>query len=324
MHISQPDSNSSIKYLLKKIKKNKNSTLIFFGPDEYCLQTVFDWKIFLSTIVRALEKNNVVLEFWIGNQDTNAMYNFILSNRIKLINWSTYQLYSSLHLADINLEYKPDKLFITTNRRPVMHRCYLMDKLAEADLIHNNYVSWKGVPCKYKFKFFENKKMILDKPPIYNSEYFSKAVPDQYFSAFFNLISESCADDYLDISEKTFNAIFLKQIFLTIGPRYLYKKLTEWGFVLYDEIFDYDFDNLETIKDRTDHVVSQISKLKITNYTAARTNLQNKIDHNYNNALKIANDKSSVPPDFFSYYESFLSDSEDEILDQVYNLFSNR
>jgi hypothetical protein len=66
------------------------------------------------------------------------------------------------------------------------------------------------------------------------------------------------------------------------------------GFVLYDEIIDYSYDNLEDVGDRADKLCESISKLP-ANYSELYEILKPKIEHNYNRCLEIIRDKKYIP-----------------------------
>ena len=57
---------------------------------------------------------------------------------------------------------------------------------------------------------------------------------------FFQLVSETTTNHFF-LTEKTVKPLLLKQPFLVFGNVGFHKKLKDYGFKLYDEVFNYDF-----------------------------------------------------------------------------------
>ena len=62
-------------------------------------------------------------------------------------------------------------------------------------------------------------------------------------------------------TEKTSKALLFCKPFLVIGCTGWYKIFEELGFKLYDELFDYSFDEIESFKDRHQAIMTQIKDI---------------------------------------------------------------
>jgi hypothetical protein len=196
--------------------------------------------------------------------------NFNLSN-IKILFFPTHLLhhtYSSFIDNNKNIEIiKPefDKIFLNFNGKPHYHRCLTVDKLFEHDLVKYGKVSWnslKGttsdgtyVTHSYEFKFWEEKIMKADN---YSGFEITSDILEP--RTFMSVVSES-TEDLFFVTEKTFRSLLIGQIFYCIGGKGQNLKLKEFGFQLYDEIFDYSLDLENSIEQRVNGVVMNIKKL---------------------------------------------------------------
>ena len=75
------------------------------------------------------------------------------------------------------------------------------------------------------------------------------------------LIHETYCVDSGIFSEKTAKAIGNCKPFIVIGCQNWYKYFTSFGFVLYDELFDYSFDPIPEYNIRWEHIMTQCEKI---------------------------------------------------------------
>lgn len=159
-------------------------------------------------------------------------------------------------------------LFCSLNNQPHYHRCFMMDYLYEQNLLNLGAVTWhypertgtddRGIP--YKFRFWKPEHRYLDSYFIeLRDSYIS--IPSQFYTCLVNLIAEATVKVPF-ITEKTTMALFLERPFLVYGARGFYKHLTSLGFQLYDEIFNYKFDDIENDKVRGAWVVDNLKNLR--------------------------------------------------------------
>ena len=99
------------------------------------------------------------------------------------------------------------------------------------------------------------------KPGSKDKRFFDDSMPQEVFTSCCDIVTESYyCNDAVFFSEKTLKEIIFRRPFFTLGAKNQYKVFKKLGFELYDEIFDYDFDSAETIKERYEGFCSQIDR----------------------------------------------------------------
>jgi hypothetical protein len=111
-----------------------------------------------------------------------------------------------------------------------------------------------------------------------------ESVPLEYIQSCIDLITEAyCISAGTVLTEKAFKPMLYKKPFIILGPRYIHQSLKNIGFKLYDELFDYSFDD-KPYKERLDSIVTQIKEiLKIPTLELIDKckDLSEKIEYNY-------------------------------------------
>lgn len=292
-----PDYNFSmnLSVMLKNILAVKNTKIIFFAPDE--VDTWQSIKQYQDRIEELCAKTNNFIEVWEGNY-----LNYTLdSNYIKVINWQTMCATLVLGLYDFENQHTLayNTFLVSLNRSAIRHKCEFIDLLAKYDLIKGNIVSWHKQNFKhYNFKYFNNEILHIDN---INTPTSCLSYSKEYNKGFLDLVCESY-DDFPDISEKTFKAIAAKKLFVSVGYKGFYKQLETLGFELYTEVFDYSFDNEKDFSKRAESVVKQVKKYENSDYETLYQSVCHKIEHNYNNFLKVA---YNVPNEFIDFIHKY-------------------
>jgi len=99
------------------------------------------------------------------------------------------------------------------------------------------------------------------KPGSKDKRFFDDSMPQEVFTSCCDIVTESYyCNDAVFFSEKTLKEIIFRRPFIMLGAKNQYKVFEKLGFELYDEIFDYDFDSAETIKERYEGFCSQIDR----------------------------------------------------------------
>lgn len=83
----------------------------------------------------------------------------------------------------------------------------------------------------------------------------------EWLQSHVELIHETYCVNSGNFSEKTAKAIGQGKPFIVIGCQDWYKYFTSFGFVLYDELFDYSFDSIPSFKDRWERIMTQCEKI---------------------------------------------------------------
>lgn len=314
------------KEFIKLCESLKNEKIVYFVPEECRLFS----QDCLEIVHKILEKNNCTLEIWLGNfeetQGRKTVGIDLPKDRISIINWNRLLMYKSLHHF-INKHSKVDcktvnidRPFVCLNNRVTSYRCKMMESLAKDDLINAGYVSWlKTLDDKIYddiFDHFDNQPIYLNGENIFNQKSSISEIiyEKQYFQGFVNIITEG--EVWLkDLSEKTFYAILHKKPFLILGAPKIHKKLKELGFLLYDGIFDYSFDDEDDVDKRIQGIIQNIKSIKNKDYNLLYKKILPKIEYNYNRFIEILEDKNSIPEIFLDYINNdYISENEQKHL----------
>jgi hypothetical protein len=257
----------------------------------------------------------------------NSIKNF------KILYWPTYlishtydglkDLYLSprgldgpMTVENLSIKDSFNKLYLNLNNKSRYHRCLMMDELYFNNLFDFGINSWnqKKDECGlndilinedlfFDFKHWTEKYMNVDGYRI--KEYGFK---DEYTdmitepNCFMSLVGESSM--YIPfVTEKTYRPILLKHPFLCYGAKNQNKEITKYGFELYDEIFDYDFDSKNHISDRIKGIIDNLNNLKNENYYDLYKKIEPKLNYNKNHALKIRENDNFNP--YVEFYEKY-------------------
>ena len=205
---------------------------------------------------------------------------------------NSYNIFSNS--PNVPVEYK--YTFICLNKRPKEHRYILMDKLSKFNLLQNNAVTYREhyFSARYKLKNWTETLLFLDQE---NEHFVQEKIPKEYHYSFMQVVSET-DDDVFFLTEKTAVPIFLYKPFLVASNQHYHKTLKEFGFELYDEIFDYSFDNIQNTEERFEALLSNVtkynscSKKELNKYYDL---VRDKLIYNRNLAMKIACDTNQFP-----------------------------
>jgi hypothetical protein len=296
------------KNFLKLLKNIKNTKVIFFHPEEHSTNIEGDDNI-CKKIEKTLRNNNSTLEIWIGNFfDIDDRLGNIDQNLIKIVNWPKYlMLLSYYHYKYKHNDFghlSVDKLYTCLNRRQNYHRAVLMRELFENNLENDGYISY----LTYDFDPFKLFKKIFSKKIVLDTSGLKTWPPygDFYHKSLINVVTETTTD-VPDISEKTWFSILHKRPFVILGYPGIHKKLKEMGFLLYDSIIDYSFDDNDDLDFRINAIINNLIKLKNCNYQEEFDKLRPMLEHNHTVFLKHIADESVVPKLFFEYCDKFKS-----------------
>ena len=227
--------------------------------------------------------------------------------KTSLLHFSRYSAESTYHSEIENIKVqnsKFTKLFNCLNRGVRPARVTLLDELYKNGLFEYGEISWnllttdepfKGYGLSFKHWNEERLSIDLETSDIVDSE---KVLDfhlwsDYYLNSetLFTIQSESIITDQKSekyfLSEKTWKPLILGKPYIMVGPPGYYKYLQSFGFKLYDEIFDYSFDEITDIDTRIQYIVSEINKLKSENYMELYLKIKDKVEYNRNLAISI-------------------------------------
>ena len=290
-----------------------------------------------QTIIAMLKSHNIPLYIVLTCNKENQYDSIIKSYKnIHFLYWETYWITMSFHQLK---EYpsNADKEFcfpfIIMNSFIKTHKCLLMDLLAEKNLVNKGAVAWHNLNYKdqivdYKYKHWvpEVKKLsgqFIDIEKLQElsgtlSEVYN--LPIEYGQSFMSLIMESDPRNFT-ITEKTAVPLLTGQPFLAFAGRGYHKKLKDLGFQLYDEIFDYSFDNKIALASRGSGIVENVEKIsKLSQEELKQINLilLPKLNFNKEHAEKIAKDISRPPTIFLNLVNSYAGNEYLNYIRDIY------
>jgi hypothetical protein len=261
--------------------------VISFGQYEYNYISIGEDPGFEGIVDYVNERN---IPFYIitgGCQETGNLHdetNPRYRNVQPVIYWETFWMSKayvelqgkpqSLNIDDleVGLGYTDFKYrFISFNHKTHYHRCCLLDNMYKHDLFKDGQVSfhWYDINDEntasrtnhYRFKYWIPKMLTIDQENPLEQFNGQSLIPIEYTQSFMQIVSESCAIHYM-ITEKTATALFCNKPFLVSGPKGFHKMLDRMGFVRYDEIFDYSFDEVDDLEQRIDMLLQNVIKLR--------------------------------------------------------------
>lgn len=295
------------------IYQNDVNILKFMIMEESCFY-VYD-NVTLDALVRISNflqsKNGYVEIFWGSESCRNSMHDKLLSADIREIFNPWLPLYvSGIVWKDVPFNNaRPEKLFNSLNKKSRYHRAVMMDQLSKDKLIDNNIITWRAemayfpTELEYQWKFWKPVHLTINEvTEDWNMQW---SMPESYYLTCIDLITEADVDSPF-ITEKTWRSIFHSRPFISLAFSGYYKWLTEQGFLLYDEIFDYSFDNFLNVEERAESISSQLKYIQdIYDLMEIKSILLPKIKFNKEHALKLSN-SCNIPEYYKEYYNKKL------------------
>jgi len=292
--------------LKKDIKSlKKGSTFNLFAAEEYEIKFNDGSRAWELLREINLKKRNITFNLVFGSGDTQY-YNSKYNNKSCINLWSTFFINrSAYYLKNYKIPNRTYKyLFISMNNLPRLHRCYLIDNIKKYNLDVNSAITWYYADADYSWKHWKPTRLMLSDKKYINYHKSNQVdsllvpsihdVPLEFFQSYFSLVSESSVN-HCFLTEKTAIPLLLEQPFIVQGARGFHNFLKLLGFELYDEIFDYSFDNLDCFVLRTDKIIENIQKLKSKNIDHLKDQIAKKAKRNRITALKISANKNLVP-----------------------------
>jgi hypothetical protein len=194
--------------------------------------------------------------------------------------------------------------YICLNNVAKQHRCVAMDMLAKHDLIKEGKITWRGVvhgnvTFNYPFNYWKPEILILDQG--LDVRFKQETMPTEFNHSFMQLVTESDDTDIF-FSEKTATPMLLNKPFLVATCTGFHAELKKQGFELYDELFDYSFDDEPDMETRFDKLVQNLKPYIGLNQTELKEKydrVADKISYNRNLAYYYA---MSVPNDIIKLH----------------------
>jgi hypothetical protein len=286
--------------IINDIENNKINEFLLWSPIEHYFPGdghFNDEGKSFNRLVSLVNEKNINFFALFGAPSEQEFYNKDRENNIKILGWPTSLLhYTDRYTNGVEVNNKFEKLFVCLNNRSHTHRSQLIDSLYKNNLFDYGKISWKQedrILNNHQFKFWDETKLILDddKQEFY---YDSKC--------FLNLVSESISER-LFFSEKTFKPILTEQTFFCFGFPNQNIYLKNYGFELYDEIFNYNFDVSANIEKRIEGVIQNLNNIKNYKLEDLYDSVKEKIQFNKENALFILEKDPYISEDIRLLFE---------------------
>ena len=242
--------------------------------------------------------------------------------------YSTFMNYSEIYSSPPSPEFYPNSYFCCYNNNPRPHRFILLHYLQHNNLLESNYYSFlqdsfdvNSYNNRYKFDFtkFNVKKRDLEEVDNIHNSYYNFST--SFTHSAFQIVTET-TDNHIFLTEKTFYPILGKKPFISFGAPYTNEILKDFGFKLYDTIFDYSFDKVMDTEERAKSLSEEVVRV-CNKYTSHQ--IYNELFpiaiYNFNVAIDILKNKKFIPDIFFEWDNKFNSESiwRDHLADWYYN-----
>lgn len=269
-----------------------------------------------------LVKNNVKCYLLVGCDFTNAYLN-IKTNPLKnfeVLFWPTallhYTYYGMVNFygkppSELFNQFRPiDKLYLNLNNHERNHRATLLDYLCKFDLFDYGINTWPYVESvNWGFQYFKAKKLTFDdfynKPSHIPQRLFSDIlinapnlidiVTETYPCLMYNYKDLVLTKDFMFHTEKTYKSILFGKPFLVLGAKGQNQNLCKYGFGLYGDIFDYEFDNTDFVSSRCFGIIDNLYAIKNKDFGQVRDSVIGLSQSNIDTATAIVYNDEYVP-----------------------------
>ena len=326
---SQKDS---FDILIKSIEENKHDTFIINNLREHdCFNSENNFKLFKIINKKLEEYNSNLIILQSGYIDTIQLER--LFPQIKFVKYQfTYIRHITNKLGtnfinDIPIPFEFWRFGLYLNHKPHPWRCELVDNVAllwpdffkmSTFTWHHMYEEHWGEPYDWKW-WKEEIKNINEHEPLKGNQVYELDLSEKQAV---QLISESSID-YFFLSDKTVKPLLFKQLFLVHGCVGFHTYLqNHFGFKLYDELFDYDFDLNPNSEYRARQVIKQLKNLQ-EKYPSPKEwkimyeSVKEKLTYNQKRCYELLKDKT-LNKDWFNFldeYKKYLPEKEQKYYD---------
>tara|TARA_Y200000002_G_scaffold247232_1_gene204588 strand:- start:1948 stop:3228 length:1281 start_codon:yes stop_codon:yes gene_type:complete len=234
----------------------------------------------------------------------------IINRRYKNAFRKTKELYSNLN----NTEFSKIGLSLSRVNRP--HRTYSAMQIYNSkyrNAFHLSHASLKGVNLDYllqqqpftnsgisypQLKTFKQQLPLIVDTTDFKTNHANGLHGELNEQTLFQLVNETHLNDWkgtsLFYSEKTFRSIYHMQPFLIWGQQGLNRRFADYGYKLYDDWFDYSFDDIKDPVKRWNALWKEITKKidyirdmrSLSQHIAWKFKNENVLKHNFRTLLE--------------------------------------
>lgn len=314
---------SNIEQTIEDVKKVNPDKIVVVSEVE--LISIHLWIDFFRKITPWLiEKNkyinfilpsvrNLGFERVIEEQGTACIRSYGIGNYIKDYNEHVHSLLRPNLLKDYVSFIKKDifKLFTCYNNSFKDHRYYITELICKHKMLDEGIVTFIHPEHIASFPYL--KWQYHDGSVLRNAEqdfelnqgYNAYDLPKFFRNGMIDIVTESWYEDgQYCITEKTLKSISMCKPFLALSCKGYYKDylVKKFGFELYDEVFDYSFDECDDTEERAKLLFDNILRYRNEFYdpkfvTNFYQKINQKIMRNRFRVIDILNDKDIMIPD---------------------------
>lgn len=328
------DFDFNLEKIITDLELNKFETALAWFSGEYELpggNRHYD----LDFLNEVCKKTNTKFYIVFGVDGSHFYSHVEKYSEIEIIYWPTFLLhftyywlfpYYSDYIDKIKINTNFEKLFVSFNNKPHYHRCLMIDKLSEYNLLDRGNVSWCQLSDDdwsrgYVFKHWKEELKKIDEFKT-NNQFDDRTDFILNNKSFLFLVTESTTDCEF-ITEKTFKPILTEQPFLCVASKNQNKVLEKYGFKLYDEIFDYTFDGEDSLELRVDGVIKNLLRLNGKNLNLLYNSIYDKILYNKKIALDIIETDKFIPKTVKEIYINNDLKNNNEFVYKTYGFINN-
>lgn len=302
------NKNNKWQRVFDEIKKISPDYIVTISNTEYDIEIIF--KDLFDKLQRWLELNNKLMT--VITPQFDGIYlrkNIITEKSFGMVTDCTHQLlHNNYHtslsiIPDLkNIEVSNfEKLYTCYNNNAKTHRIKLIDELAKENLLDDGIVTFR-YPENINWKYHSGIRLVDEDDYTIHSKpnYHPNAFPMQFYKGLFDITCET-SFEYTHITEKTLKNIILFKPFLSLSCKKFHKEYIQnyFGFKLYDELFDYSFDDHDSLDKRIFGIIENTKKLKKLNiherYELYKS-IVPKLIYNKNRLIELLYDKKKIIP----------------------------
>lgn len=217
-----------------------------------------------------------------------------------------------------------DSLFICLNHHLKSHRTKTIEKLCENKLLNYGTITWHLYDHKCNFKCWKQEITKIDEITLFGTDGSDEHwLSMNYGNPLINLVTETLSEpeESFFMTEKVVKPLLLGQLFLVVGTQNYHNNLKKYGFELYDEVFNYEFDKKESIDERIDGVMENLLNIKDGDYVNIYEKVKEKIEKNVITAIEIIKQNMFTSREFSLLYTQYKDEFENAIENNKFKKF---
>jgi hypothetical protein len=276
-------------------------------------------------------KIDIFILFGIEQQDSIAK-KYEKYKNLKIIYVPFYflnSIYVTQYETYIKIKKEIDKrvynsLFICLNHHIKSHRNKTIEKICINKLFEYGNISWLIFDDKSDFKCWKQEIIKIDNTTLFGTDGSDEHwLSMNYGNPLINLVTETLSEpqECFFMTEKIAKPLLLGQLFLVVGTKNYHNNLKKYGFELYDEIFNYEFDEKESVDERIDGIMKNLLNIKDKNYYSIYEKVKEKIEKNIMTAIEIIKQNKFTSDKFSLLYNEYKDEFENAIENNKFKKF---